>query len=428
MGKRIAALRRDRLLMLVLSVAVTVVALAVAAGPAFAWGGWAHGNTTITANCLSGCHMGVNGVTDPGTNAECQTCHGGTAASSTNFVLHSGFNCWSCHKPGQSMTALQTNAGCTGVCHTQTGHSEGYTTDVTPHGTNPHLGSTAVGCTTCHGVTPAWDSRGASPHHNAENTTPAPTTCTDCHGNSNVSAAPAAPHGTLVTGVTACSTCHVGFTPTHPTAAKVVAPTLNLTATQPVGNPDVTIKGTLKNGTTALAGVTVYLQSTPDSISFVDLPGTPVTTAADGSFTFTVVAATPGTSYRAISQGVASGQTVIKPALKTATVTVPVAKATITLKLSGLTAGKIKLRKTVTAKGVVRPSSVGEKVTVLIQKKNAKGVYVKLTTKTGLVKTGSAYSIPYKTAKKGAYRMQASIAANAVHSKATSPWRTFTVK
>ena len=61
-------------------------------------------------------------------------------------------------------------------------------------------------------------------------------------------------------------------------------------------------------------------------------------------------------------------------------------------------------------------------------KKNAKGVYVKLTTKTGLLKTGSAYSIVYKPTKRGSYRIQASIAKSAKHTAATSVWRAFKVK
>ena len=66
------------------------------------------------------------------------------------------------------------------------------------------------------------------------------------------------------------------MSPTHPLSANVKTPTLAFTATQPVGGPDVTLKGTLKNGTTALAGVTVYLQSTPDGTIFTDV--TSVTT------------------------------------------------------------------------------------------------------------------------------------------------------
>jgi hypothetical protein len=216
------------------------------------------------------------------------------------------------------------------------------------------------------------------------------------------------------------------MSPTHPLSANVKTPTLTFTATQPAGNPDVTLKGTLKNGTTALAAVTAYLQSTPDGTNFTDV--TSVTTGATGAFTYTVVGATPGLQYRAVAQGVA-GPPVVLPAKKLVSVTVPAVKATITLKLTGLTAGKIKVKKTVTGKGTVAPSSVGEKVTLLIQKKNAKGVYVKLTTKTGLLKAGSAYSIKYTPTKKGAYRMHASIASTAAHTAATSsPWRKFTVK
>ena len=101
---------------------------------------------------------------------------------------------------------------------------------------------------------------------------------------------------------------------------------------------------------------------------------------------------------------------------------------TVTLKLSGLKSGAMKLGKRVTAKGKVTPTSLaGSKVTLTVQKKKgAKWVKVKSTART--ISATGAYSWKYKPAKKGAYRMRATIAKTAAHTAATTKWRTFKVK
>lgn len=394
--------RGRRLAVAALMALALVAVFAVVAQSALAFPGWIHG----TATSCSACHPGGN-TTVPGTDAACQGCH-------TTQTLRTGLDCWSCHAPGQSVGGVACNS-----CHLYTGGNPlpNPPTYTIPHQHPAHIGSSLETCTTCHNL------ETNNPHHS--NASVAAPTCTTCHAATPVDSAPV-PHAAYV-AAKVCVDCHKGVDPNHPLSSAVKTPTLAFTATQPVGGPDVTLKGTLKNGTTALAGVTVYLQSTPDGAIFTDV--TSVTTDATGAFTYTVVGATSGLQYRAVTQGVA-GPPVVLPAEKLVSVTVPVVKATITLKLTGLTAGKIKVNKTVTGKGTVAPSSVGEKVTLLIQKKNAKGVFVKLTTKTGLLKAGSAYSITYKPTKKGAYRMRSSIPAKAgVHTAATSVgWKTFTVK
>lgn len=100
----------------------------------------------------------------------------------------------------------------------------------------------------------------------------------------------------------------------------------------------------------------------------------------------------------------------------------------VTLKLSGLKSGAIKLGKRVTAKGAVTPTSLaGSKVTLTVQKKKgAKWLKVKSTGRT--TSAAAAYSWKYKPARKGAYRMKAAIAKTAAHTAAGTAWRSFRVR
>ena len=100
----------------------------------------------------------------------------------------------------------------------------------------------------------------------------------------------------------------------------------------------------------------------------------------------------------------------------------------VTLKLSGLTSGAMKLGKSVTAKGTVTPSSLaGSKVTLTVQKKRgANWVTVKSVART--ISASGAYSWKYKPARRGAYRMRATIAKTAARTAAATTWRPFKVK
>ena len=100
----------------------------------------------------------------------------------------------------------------------------------------------------------------------------------------------------------------------------------------------------------------------------------------------------------------------------------------ITLQLSGLKSGAIKLGKSVTAKGTVTPTSLkGSKVTLTVQqKKGSKWTKVKSASST--IGATGAYSWKYKPAKKGAYRIQAAIAKTATHTAATTKWLAFKAK
>jgi hypothetical protein len=406
---------RGRILVLVLVALALLTLLAVVAQSAFALPGYEGGKHTGFVTSCSSCHPGGSGsALVPNSACTASLCHAGKVAMPT-----ANTTCWSCHEPGKDMATAQTNAGCIGTCHSlRAGTNTTYDT-ITPHGATPHLGANVVACLNCHTVASAL-------HHAGENAV-APTQCTDCHGNAAVPAANPTPlHGALVAGVTDCTTCHKGMTPTHPLTATVKTPTLAFTATQPTGNPDVTLKGTLKNGTTALAGVLVYLQSTPDGTTFTDV--TSVTTTATGAFSYTVVAATAGLQYRAIAQGVA-GPPVVLPVKKLVPVTIPVVKETITLKLNGRTTiFTILLGRSVTAKGVIAPKlTLSQVVKLTVQKRRANGTWALVKT-LSTVKVTSAYSKIYKPGSRGTFRMRAVLAKTATHTAATSVWRTFKVK
>jgi photosystem II stability/assembly factor-like uncharacterized protein len=100
----------------------------------------------------------------------------------------------------------------------------------------------------------------------------------------------------------------------------------------------------------------------------------------------------------------------------------------VTLKLSGLKKGALKLGKRLTVTGKVTPATLaGSKVTLKVQKKKAnKWVTVKTVQRT--VSAKGAYSWRYKLGKKGAYRLQATLAKTGTHTGAKTKWRSFKVK
>ena len=100
----------------------------------------------------------------------------------------------------------------------------------------------------------------------------------------------------------------------------------------------------------------------------------------------------------------------------------------LTLKLSGLTGGALKLGKRLTAKGTVTPTSLaGSKVRLTIQTKKG-ATWVTVTSRARTISVSGTYSWSYKPAKKGSYRMQATIAKTATNAAAATKWRTFKVK
>ncbi len=100
----------------------------------------------------------------------------------------------------------------------------------------------------------------------------------------------------------------------------------------------------------------------------------------------------------------------------------------LTLKLSGLTDGALKLGKSLTAKGTMTPTGLaGCKVTLAVQRKQD-GKWLKVKSMARTMNASCCCRWTYKPAKKDSYRVQATIAKTAANTAATTPWRMFKVK
>ena len=93
-----------------------------------------------------------------------------------------------------------------------------------------------------------------------------------------------------------------------------------------------------------------------------------------------------------------------------------------------LSATKILLGKTVTAKGIMHRVTTGGTVTIKVQKKNSSGVYKPLLQKVVTSTALETYSWKYKPLKKGSYRMQASVPASGKILAGKTAYKAFVVK
>jgi hypothetical protein len=117
---------------------------AAAPGVAQARPAYVHGGI---ADCET-CHVNAHTWWTP-TNEHCYDCHPGFQ------VRDSRLTCWTCHAPGEDMSAARPDAACTQTCHLFGGQTLTHVT---------HTGGAAA-CTSCHAVTgsPADSAGGA--HH-----------------------------------------------------------------------------------------------------------------------------------------------------------------------------------------------------------------------------------------------------------------------
>jgi hypothetical protein len=88
----------------------------------------------------------------------------------------------------------------------------------------------------------------------------------------------------------------------------------------------------------------------------------------------------------------------------------------------------IKLHGSVRISGSVTPPRPGETVKLLIQKKNAQGVWKNLRSTKLTLSSGGAYLLTYRPAARGSYRVQAGMAAATGYKAVTTGWKTFRVK
>jgi len=262
------------------------------------------------------------------------------------------------------------------------------------------------------------------------------------------------PVGTSVTltGTGFLDATGVRFHGTASWAACAVVSDTQITATVLAGATTGTITVAAPGGTGESAtSFTVTPTPTPTPIptpavtSFTPtsgLVGTAVTLTGTG-FTGATKVAFHGTSAATFSVNSATKMTATVPSGATTgpiAVTTPggsaasaasftvVFRPKVTLKLSGLTSGAIRLGRRVTAKGTVTPTRLaGSKVKLTVQKKRgARWVTVKRVART--ISASGAYSWKYKPVRKGAYRMRATIAKTVAHTAAKTKWRPFRVK
>jgi hypothetical protein len=161
MGKRHPDTHARLMLLIVLGL-VLAAAAAVSAQPALAYGSFEHG----TATTCTVCHT-VDTLVPP------------TPATCTAAGCHAGFNvpagqtnCWTCHDPGQAMSAVGPGAPatCTVACHRASDPAG--TVAGTPHDPHPERGTcTQLGC---HTFSTAANTANGSPHHTLQ--APDPTT------------------------------------------------------------------------------------------------------------------------------------------------------------------------------------------------------------------------------------------------------------
>jgi len=101
---------------------------------------------------------------------------------------------------------------------------------------------------------------------------------------------------------------------------------------------------------------------------------------------------------------------------------------TLTLKLSGLAAGTLKLGQTLTATGAVKPLGLVESRVALSVQMKTGTTWAKVKTTSASIRPKGNYSWKYVPAANGAYRMRAQVAATDAYPAATTQWLAFTVR
>ena len=216
------------------------------------------------------------------------------------------------------------------------------------------------------------------------------------------------PEGAATGPITVTTPGGTGTSATSFTVIPAPAITSFTPASGPVGT-SVTIVGTDLTGATAVA--------------FSGAAATSFTVVSDTLITATVPAgATSGTITVTTPGGTGASATSF-----TVTPSAPLVSK-VTLKLSGLTVGAVKLGGIVTASGAVTPLSLaGSRVTLTVQIRTGL-TWVKVKTSSASSRPVGNYRWKYTPAVKGAYRMRAQVAASAAYRAAATPWRAFTVK
>jgi len=251
--------------------------------------------------------------------------------------------------------------------------------------------------------------------------------CT-CHTDASPTATPA--HAPFVASITDCTTCHVGWVVPHPDFIEP-ALTARLKGAGDIIHYIYVLTGGLSIPWVPLAGVTVYPQG--KAAGATDWSTIPPLAATDGAgfWESRWVAAPAGTTFRAISEGVA-GPPVVMPALSG-----PFQRPipTLTLKLRGLTHGAVALGKRLTAMGKVMPVELaGQKATIRLQRfylawpgRTHKAWRTVLKAERTIGAAGG-FSWRFTPKVRGQYRIRPFIKGTAAYRGVTTEWRNFRVK
>jgi immune inhibitor A len=253
------------------------------------------------------------------------------------------------------------------------------------------------------------------------------------------------PAGTAVTltGTGFSGATAIAFNGTAASAFTAVSDT-EITATVPRGASSGPITVTTRAGTgTSVASffvipaptVTVFLPTSGPVGTSVTVTGSALASASVVAFngtpaTFTVDSDAQITT--SVPAGCASGPISVTTGGGTASSAegfTVLATPTVTLKLNGLKSGVVKLGARVTATGQVTPIGLaGAAVTLTAQIKKGARWLDASTASPGIGQTTGTYRWTYKPAKKGTYRVHATIAESATNEAAATPWLRFMVK
>ena len=253
----------------------------------------------------------------------------------------------------------------------------------------------------------------------------------DCHTVEPLSATAA--HAPFVVSVADCTVCHTDWTVPHP---DVGPPALWLSGKSTAAGYELSPRLGVMSfvgpgpGWVGHSGVVVYLQQRLwGATEFTDL--SQVTTDSGGGATFTVTSPVPFAAYRAVAQGhvgalIAGGTRLFEPTLREL-----LPAPTVTLKkLFYLKHGKVRLGKTVRARGKVRPADLGGKVTFLVQKRRP-GKWVTRPALAGdaTIRATGSFSWKFTPKSRGLWRVRADTDAHSdTTSWGSSPWRKVRVR
>jgi hypothetical protein len=408
-----------------LGVAAVAVLLLVGAGGfaapfAGAYDSYVHGDIVGDADPCGWCHQDDH--TDwPPTNSKCLTCHG------DYDVADASLTCWTCHTPGQDMSAARSDGACTAACHLADG------TTVT-HGAHADRPAT---CTSCHPVSSSATQAGGSPHHTF---VPPAASVT---GFSPASGAPGTPVTVNGAGfVRVLSVTFGGVLASRFTADSATQITVWVPAGATTGPIAVTTVGGTASSAVSFVVPVPFVPAPTVSTFFPTsgFPGTTVTVTGAGfagatSVTLGGVAATfavisDAEITAAVPTGAASGPvTVTGPdgagtSVSSFTVLVPIT-ASVTLKVSRTT---FALGRSVRATGGLWPPLDGSKVTLVVQRRSAGSWRLVSAVQRETTDFGASYSWRYTPGRHGTYRAKAKVAETAWHTAAQSRWVSFSVK